>query len=75
MRDQLKAVAFTLVKVFTAAALSQIIAGGVGVLDLNADGVRTVFAAGLAAVITAAYNWVSPNDTRYGVGYSANVNE
>lgn len=69
MSDQYKAVAATLGKVFFAACLAQIIASGVGVLDLGADGWKSVVAAGLSALVIAAYNWISPNDTRYGNGY------
>jgi len=68
VKDQILAAAATLVKVFLAAALGQIIVGGIGVLDLDANGWKGVAAAGLSAVIVTGYNWISPNDTRYGIG-------
>lgn len=69
MDTQYKALAGTFGKVFFAACLAQIIATGTGVLDLTADGWKAVLGAGIGAVVVAAYNWLSPNDTRYGVGY------
>lgn len=73
MSKQTKAVATTLLKVFVAACLAQIIASGAGVLDLGTDGYRAVLGSGVGAVVVAAYNWISPNDARYGVGSNSDA--
>jgi hypothetical protein len=51
---------------FLAACLAQFIALGGGVFDLSADGVKTIVAAGLAAVVPVVIRWLNPNDTAFG---------
>lgn len=69
MNEQYKAIAATLFKVFFAACLAQIIASDLGVLDMDADSLKGILGAGISAVVIAAYNYISPKDTRYGFGY------
>jgi hypothetical protein len=62
----------TLVKTFLAAALGQVIAYGVGVLDYGAAEWKAAAAAGIAAVILTAYQWLTPakfgGTDKYGIG-------
>lgn len=56
----------SLLKVFLTTLLGAIVANqGLEGLDI-----RAALMAGVAAVIHAAYNYLNPNDTRYGVGKS-----
>lgn len=66
--EQMKAMGATLLRVFIAATLGQIIALGNGVLDFSGEQWRMVLAAGIAAVVVAAMRWVNPNDAAYGRG-------
>jgi len=58
----------TLLLVFLSAVLGQLIAYGSGIFDLGSGEWKGVAAAGVAALIAFAYNFLIPNDTRYGVG-------
>ena len=69
MSAQAKAVLLSWAKVFTAAALTAVLA------DL-ADGFagfdwQTVLIAGLVSVLPVVINWLSSSDPRYGRGYVA----
>ena len=66
--QETKAIAGTLVRVFLAAVLAQFIAGGSDVFAVDGDGLRSIVSAGVAAVAVAAFNFVNPKDTRYGIG-------
>ena len=52
---------------FLAACLAQFIALGSGVFDLNGDAVKTIVAAGLAAVVPVILRWLNPKDAAFGV--------
>jgi hypothetical protein len=53
---------------FLAACLAQFIALGGSAFDLSADGVKSVVAAGLAAVLPVILRWLNPKDSAFGVG-------
>jgi hypothetical protein len=67
-----KALINSFAKVFGAAALAQFIALGGDVFSVDADGVKTIISSAIAAVAVVAYNYLSPSDTRYGVGSDDN---
>lgn len=71
--NQLVAIITTLLKSFFAAALAIVVTWGPSILDKGAGDWRVVLAAGLAAVVLTAYNWLNPLDARYGVGYVPRV--
>ena len=58
----------TLLLVFLSSALGQLMAYGTGVFDLGGGEWKGIAAAGIAAVIAFAYNYLLPVDKRYGVG-------
>jgi hypothetical protein len=49
-----------------AAVVAQLIVLGDSVLDLNRDGIRSLAAAGLAAVLPVILRWLNPNDNAFG---------
>jgi hypothetical protein len=53
---------------FLAACLAQFIALGGSAFDLNVDGVKTILAAGLAAIVPPLLRWLNPNDPAFGRG-------
>ena len=52
---------------FLSACLAQFIALGGGVFDLNGDALKTIVAAGLAAILPVILRWLNPNDAGFGV--------
>jgi hypothetical protein len=58
----------TLLLVFISAVLGQLVAYGAGIFDLSAGEWKGVAAAGIAAAIAFAYNFIGP-DSRYGVSW------
>lgn len=58
----------TLLKTFVSTILAQLIVFGSGILNLTMTEWKVVFAAGLAAVIVAAYNALNPSYKDYGIG-------
>ena len=66
MNKELKAVLASWGRSFLAAVVAQLIVLGDGVLDLNRDGVRSLAAAGLAAVLPVILRWLNPNDVSFG---------
>ena len=66
--SQATAIGKTLILVFVSAVLGQLMTQGTGIFDLGAGQWKGIAAAGIAAVIAFAYNYVIPQDTRYGVG-------
>jgi len=53
-------------KVFLTVVLSQYLAMGIGIFDLDAESVKTLVSAGIASMIPVIINSLNPNDTRYG---------
>lgn len=66
--DQVKALAETLAKVFVSAAIAQWLVTGGQLFDVGSDGYKSVLTAGAAAAGVALFNFLNPNDTRYGRG-------
>ena len=67
MKDAKKILA-SYARSFLAACLAQFIALGGSAFDLNVDGVKTIFAAGLAAIVPPLLRWLNPNDPSFGRG-------
>jgi hypothetical protein len=53
---------------FLAACLAQFIALGGGAFDLGTDGIKSVVAAGLAAIVPVVIRWLNPKDKSFGTG-------
>ncbi len=66
MNQEIKAVLASWGRSFLAAVVAQLIVLGDGVLDLNRDGVRSLAAAGLAAVLPVILRWLNPDDVAFG---------
>lgn len=59
----------TLILVFAATIVGLVVTNGAGVLDMvHWSDWKPYVAAGIAAVVAYAYNFLSPYDKRYGVG-------
>jgi len=58
-------IAHTLAKVFVSSVISSITVSNM--IPTTADGAKAVAISGLTAVIVFAYNWLNPNDPRYGI--------
>lgn len=58
----------TLLLVFLSTVLGQLLAYGTSVFDLGAGEWKGIAAAGVAALIAFAYNYLIPQDPRYGIG-------
>lgn len=66
MSKQNKALIASWGRSFLAACLAQFIALGGDVFDLSKDGVKTIVASGLAAVLPVVIRWLNPNDEAFG---------
>lgn len=66
MNKQLKATLASWLRSFLAACVAQFIAIGGSAFDLNADGVKSIVAAGLAAILPVILRWLNPNDKAFG---------
>lgn len=62
-------IAKTIILVFAATIVGLMITNGAGVIEMTHwSDWKPYVAAGIAAVVAFAYNFLSPYDTRYGVG-------
>lgn len=68
--DKATAIGKTLILVFSSAVLAQLVTYGTSVFDLGSGEWKGIAAAGVAAVIAFAYNYLGP-DPRYGVDWPA----
>lgn len=66
--SQVTAAGKTLLLVAISAALGQLMTYGTSIFDLGAGEWKGVAASAIAAVIAFAYNYLLPQDKRYGVG-------
>ena len=66
MKDFLNTMFGSYLKVFLTVVLSQYLAMGVGIFDLDAESLKTLASAGVASLIPVIINSLNPNDTRYG---------
>ena len=57
----------TLLKTFLGAFIGTILASGGAVLTMNGGDWKAAAGSGIAAVLVFAYNYLNPNDGRYGV--------
>jgi hypothetical protein len=67
MNKELKSLLASWGRSFAAACLAQFIALGGGVFDLTGDGVKTIVAAGLAAILPVILRWLNPDDNAFGI--------
>jgi hypothetical protein len=51
---------------FAAACLAQFLALGGSAFDLDGDALKSVVAAGLAAILPVVIRWLNPNDVAFG---------
>ena len=66
--SQATSIGKTLLLVFISAVLGQLVAYGTSIFDLGSGEWKGVAAAGVAAVLAFAYNFLIPQDGRYGIG-------
>lgn len=66
MSKELKATLASWGRSFLAACLAQFIALGGSVFDLNRDGVKSIVAAGVAAIVPVVIRKLNPNDAVFG---------
>jgi len=66
--SQATAIGKTLLLVFFSTVLGQLVTYGSSIFDIGSGEWKGVAAAGVAAVLAFAYNFVIPQDKRYGVG-------
>ena len=66
--SQAVAIGKTLLLVFLSTVLAQLMTYGTDIFDLGSGEWKGVAAAGVAAIIAFAYNYLIPQDARYGVG-------
>ena len=58
----------TLILVFISSVLGQLVTQGSSIFDVGSGEWKGIAGAAIAAVLTFAYNYLIPQDTRYGVG-------
>jgi uncharacterized membrane protein YadS len=58
----------TLLTIFISSALAAFIGLGVNIFDVTLEGWKGIAGAAIAAVAVAAFNYLNPRDTRYGIG-------
>ena len=63
----------TLLTIFISSALAAFIGLGVNIFDVTADGWKGIVGAAVASVAVAAFNYLNPKDTRYGLGAKKNA--
>ena len=66
MSKELKATLASWGRSFLAACLAQFIALGGSVFDLNRDGVKSIVAAGVAAIVPVVIRKLNPSDAVFG---------
>ena len=66
MNKETKALLASWGRSFVAACLAQFLALGSSAFDLNGDAVKSVIAAGIAAVLPVVLRWLNPNDVAFG---------
>ncbi len=58
----------TLLTIFISSSLAAFIGLGVNIFDVTLEGWKGIAGAAIAAVAVAAFNYLNPRDTRYGIG-------
>lgn len=63
----------TLLTIFISSALAAFIGLGVNIFDVSLEGWKGIAGAAIASVAVAAFNYLNPKDTRYGIGAKKNA--
>jgi uncharacterized membrane protein YadS len=63
----------TLLTIFISSALAAFIGLGINIFDISLEGWKGIAGAAIASVAVAAFNYLNPRDTRYGVGAKKNA--
>jgi uncharacterized membrane protein YadS len=58
----------TLLTIFISSALAAFIGLGINIFDISLEGWKGIAGAAIASVAVAAFNYLNPKDTRYGIG-------
>ena len=66
--EQVKQIAYTLLRVFFGALIGFVIASGLNIIDMSWVDWKPAIGAAIAAVLVAAFNFLNPADKRYGIG-------
>jgi len=66
MNKEQKALLASWGRSFVAACLSQFLVIGGSAFDLNGDALKSVLAAGLAAILPVVIRWLNPSDVAFG---------
>ena len=66
MNKEQKALIASWGRSFVAACLAQFLALGGSAFDLNGDAIKSVLAAGIAAVLPVVLRWLNPKDVAFG---------
>jgi hypothetical protein len=66
--DKYKSMVASWSRSFVAACLAQFIALGGSAFDLDGDALKSIVAAGLAAVLPVVIRWLNPKDKAFGQG-------
>lgn len=67
-KDEALQVTKTLLTIFLSSALAAFIGLGVNIFDITLEGWKGIAGAAIASVVVAAFNYLNPKDTRYGLG-------
>jgi hypothetical protein len=66
MNKEQKALLASWGRSFAAACLAQFLVIGGSAFDLNGDALKSILAAGLAAILPVVIRWLNPNDAAFG---------
>lgn len=67
-KEEALQVAKTLLTIFLSSALAAFIGLGINIFDVTLEGWKGIAGAAIASVAVAAFNYLNPRDTRYGIG-------
>lgn len=66
MNKEIKALLASWSRSFAAACLAQFLVIGGSAFDINGDALKSILAAGLAAILPVVIRWLNPNDVAFG---------
>ena len=66
MNKEQKALLASWSRSFAATCLAQFLALGSSAFDLDGDALKSVLAAGIAAILPVVVRWLNPNDVAFG---------
>lgn len=67
--EELKVAAASWLRIAIAAMIAQFIMLGSDIWTISGEGWKSVVAAGVGALAVTVYNWLNPNDNRFGAGW------